>query len=102
MRHPSEDDGVVSNKQDSWSFKYHDVLHNASQDTVYDTLASEIVRGVITGTNGTIEPVAVVTAVPAVTAHLLLHLHRCPPGTIMAYGQTGAGKTFTMVTATTA
>jgi len=57
------------NAQDSWSWKYDAVLHNASQDTVYNEQASPIVQSVLRGYNGT----------------------------IMCYGQTGAGKTFTQV-----
>lgn len=45
------------------------MLHNATQDTVYDSVGAKIVSTVMEGYNGT----------------------------IMAYGQTGAGKTFTMV-----
>lgn len=59
----------MSNKQDAWAFRFHSVMHNASQDTIYDTLAHDVVAQSINGTNGT----------------------------IMAYGQTGAGKTFTMI-----
>lgn len=68
VRH-SETGDVVSNKQDSWNFRFHDVLHNVGQDTLYDTLCADIVAKATQGVNGT----------------------------IFAYGQTGAGKTFTMV-----
>jgi len=64
------DDGSgVNNQVNSFSFKYHRVLLNASQDTVYETCAHEIVEQAFKGINAT----------------------------MMAYGQTGAGKTFTMV-----
>eukprot|EP00753_Platysulcus_tardus_P013664 PLAT3821.7.p1 GENE.PLAT3821.7~~PLAT3821.7.p1 ORF type:complete len:832 (+),score=473.90 PLAT3821.7:23-2497(+) len=59
----------MNNKKEDWSFRFHDVLHNAPQDAVYEQLASDVVREVMEGVNGT----------------------------IMAYGQTGAGKTFTMI-----
>ncbi len=62
-------DGGPSNKKESWQFKYHQVLHNASQETVYETITRDVVQGVVEGINGT----------------------------IMSYGQTGAGKTFTMI-----
>jgi len=65
----SESGDVVSNKQDNWQFRFHHVMHNAGQETVFDTLAAPIVSQATQGINGT----------------------------IMAYGQTGAGKTFTMV-----
>merc|ERR1719502_26416 len=62
-------DEVVNNQVNNFSFKYHKVLLNASQDTVYDLVAHDIVEQAFKGINAT----------------------------IMAYGQTGAGKTFTMV-----
>eukprot|EP00946_MAST-07B_sp_MAST-7B-sp1_P005220 g5220.t1 len=58
-----------SNRQDTYNFKFHSVLHNAGQDSVYETCCRSIVQGATNGTNGT----------------------------IFAYGQTGAGKTFTML-----
>nr|XP_055199473.1 kinesin-like protein KIF9 isoform X2 [Nyctereutes procyonoides] len=60
--------GVVNNKQTDWSFKLDGVLHNASQDLVYETVAKDVVAQALDGYNGT----------------------------IMCYGQTGAGKTYTM------
>ena len=51
-----------------WYFKLDGVLHNCSQETVYGCCCSDIVTHVMDGYNGT----------------------------IMAYGQTGAGKTHTM------
>lgn len=59
---------TVNNKQEDWSFNLSRVLHNSSQEQVYETVARDIVDSVIEGYNGT----------------------------ILAYGQTGAGKTFTM------
>ncbi|XP_026545401.1 kinesin-like protein KIF9 [Notechis scutatus] len=61
--------GIVNNKLTDWSFKMDGVLHNASQDVVYDAVAKELVSQALNGYNGT----------------------------IMCYGQTGAGKTFTMM-----
>ena len=58
-----------NNQETSFRFSYHHVLHNASQETVYDSLARDVVQGVADGVNGT----------------------------IMSYGQTGSGKTFTMI-----
>ncbi len=58
-----------SNRQDTYNFKFHSVLHNAGQDSVYETCCRSVVQGATNGTNGT----------------------------IFAYGQTGAGKTFTML-----
>ncbi|RLN55887.1 hypothetical protein BBJ29_003898 [Phytophthora kernoviae] len=67
---PSKTDGGPSNRKDCWQFKFHQVLHNAGQDRVYEAIARDIVHGaVVDGINGT----------------------------ILAYGQTGAGKSFTMI-----
>jgi kinesin family protein 6/9 len=70
-QHPDgpADDGAPHNVSDNFKFKYHHVLHNASQETVYQSLTCDVVQGVMDGVNGT----------------------------VMTYGQTGAGKTFTMV-----
>ncbi|NWX93768.1 KIF9 protein, partial [Nothoprocta pentlandii] len=65
--------GVVNNRQTEWSFRLDGVLHNASQDLAYETIAEKLVSEALNGYNGT----------------------------IMCYGQTGAGKTYTM-TGTTA
>ncbi|KAG8443466.1 hypothetical protein GDO86_012025 [Hymenochirus boettgeri] len=72
--HIRKDDklGVVNNKRSDWSFKLDGLLHNASQETVYDTVAKPVVSKVLDGYNGT----------------------------IMCYGQTGAGKTYTITGAT--
>ncbi|XP_004368526.1 kinesin-like protein KIF9 isoform X2 [Trichechus manatus latirostris] len=64
--------GVVNNQQTDWSFKLDGVLHDASQDLVYETIAKHVVSQALDGYNGT----------------------------IMCYGQTGAGKTYTMTGAT--
>nr|XP_060638693.1 kinesin-like protein KIF9 [Anolis sagrei ordinatus] len=60
--------GIVNNKQTNWSFKLDGVLHNAPQEMVYNVLAKGLVNQALNGYNGT----------------------------IMCYGQTGAGKTYTM------
>jgi len=63
-----EAEGAVNNKQESWHFKVDKVLVNASQEQVFETCAADVVKSVMDGYNGT----------------------------ILAYGQTGAGKTHTM------
>lgn len=69
IRLPKDDNGgVVNNQQESWHFKLDKVMANASQEQVFDSCAGEVVRSVMDGYNGT----------------------------ILAYGQTGAGKTHTM------
>jgi len=60
--------GTVNNQQESWHFKLDKVMANASQEQVFEACAADVVRSVMDGYNGT----------------------------IMAYGQTGAGKTHSM------
>jgi kinesin family protein 6/9 len=60
--------GLINNQQENWKFKFDEFLHNSSQEDAYEVCAREIVHSVLEGYNGT----------------------------IMAYGQTGAGKTYTM------
>ncbi|CAG2197099.1 KIF6_9 [Mytilus edulis] len=60
--------GVVNNQILDWSFRLDGIFHNASQDHVFDTVAADIVTSALDGYNGT----------------------------MMCYGQTGAGKTFTI------
>lgn len=60
--------GGMDNRKDSWNFQFNKVLQNTGQETMYAEAAESIVTGAVDGVNGT----------------------------VMAYGQTGAGKTFTM------
>jgi kinesin family protein 6/9 len=60
--------GVVNNQMLDWSFKMDGILHNSSQDQVYGEVASDLVLKLLDGYNAT----------------------------LMCYGQTGAGKTYTM------
>ncbi|XP_060585541.1 kinesin-like protein KIF9 isoform X2 [Ruditapes philippinarum] len=64
--------GVVNNQIQDWSFRLDGIFHNATQDQVFDTVSANIVTSALDGYNGT----------------------------MMCYGQTGAGKTFTMTGAT--
>lgn len=59
---------MINNQLESWKFKYNKILHNASQEDVFDHCARPAISSIVEGFNGT----------------------------IMCYGQTGAGKTFTM------
>lgn len=59
---------MINNQCESWKFKYNKILHNTSQEDVFDYCARGIISNIVEGYNGT----------------------------IMCYGQTGAGKTFTM------
>mmetsp|Transcript_11616 Transcript_11616/g.31666 ORF Transcript_11616/g.31666 Transcript_11616/m.31666 type:complete len:760 (+) Transcript_11616:247-2526(+) len=67
---PKESGQVLgpNNAQDSYAFKFDGVLENATQDTMYTTAAHEVVDSLLAGYSG------------------------C----VLAYGQTAAGKTFTM------
>ena len=60
--------GIINNQQEDWKFKFDEILHNSSQEAVYDSMARQLVQSVVLGYNGT----------------------------VLAYGQTGAGKTYTM------
>ncbi|KAI8897548.1 P-loop containing nucleoside triphosphate hydrolase protein [Globomyces pollinis-pini] len=64
----NEEYGYINNQQENWDFKFDKILHNASQETMYEECGVPIVRSLLEGYNAT----------------------------ILAYGQTGAGKTFTM------
>ncbi|XP_045153638.1 kinesin-like protein KIF9 [Echinops telfairi] len=44
--------GVVNNQQTDWSFKLDGVLHDASQDLVYETVAKDVVSQALDGYNG--------------------------------------------------
>ncbi|CAF1183759.1 unnamed protein product, partial [Didymodactylos carnosus] len=59
---------VVDNKVTDWSFHLDGIFHNASQEEIFDTVAKDVVDRSLDGYNGT----------------------------LMCYGQTGAGKTHTM------
>ncbi|XP_013400973.1 kinesin-like protein KIF9 [Lingula anatina] len=67
-----EKQGVVNNQILDWSFGMDGILHNASQEQVYQTVGQNMVTQALEGFNGT----------------------------LMCYGQTGAGKTFTVTGAT--
>ncbi|XP_065889212.1 kinesin-like protein KIF9 isoform X2 [Dysidea avara] len=64
----NEEQGYINNQVLDWNFKMDGVLHNTSQDDTFEVVGREAVTGAMEGYNAT----------------------------IMAYGQTGAGKTFTM------
>lgn len=63
-----EEKGYVNHQQENWGFQFDKVLQNASQEVIFDICAKDIVNSLLDGYSGT----------------------------ILAYGQTGAGKTFTM------
>lgn len=63
-----EAQGYVNHQQEDWSFTFDKLLLNASQEVVFDLCAKDLVASMFEGYNGT----------------------------IMCYGQTGAGKSFTV------
>ncbi|XP_072324248.1 kinesin-like protein KIF9 [Scyliorhinus torazame] len=69
---PDQRKDVVNNQHSDWSFKVDGILHNSPQDIVYNTIAKNAVSSTINGFSST----------------------------IMCYGQTGAGKTYTITGAT--
>lgn len=62
------DQGIINHQQNQWGFKFEKVLSNASQELMFNLTAKEILTSALDGYSG------------------------C----ILCYGQTGAGKTFTM------
>ncbi|XP_059829968.1 kinesin-like protein KIF9 isoform X1 [Hypanus sabinus] len=69
---PDQRKEVANNQHCDWSFKVDEILHDVPQDVVYNTVAKKAVSSIINGFSST----------------------------IMCYGQTGAGKTYTMTGAT--
>ncbi|NWU92540.1 KIF9 protein, partial [Upupa epops] len=65
--------GVVNNQQTNWSFRLDGVLNHNSQNRAYEIIAKKLVSEALTGNNGM----------------------------IICYGQTGAGKTYTMMGSST-
>ncbi|KAI0213411.1 Kinesin-like protein KIF9 [Lamellibrachia satsuma] len=63
---------VVNNQKMDWSFQLDGVMHDISQEDVHNRVAADIAHSALNGYNGT----------------------------LMCYGQTGAGKTYTMTGAT--
>eukprot|EP00636_Phaeomonas_parva_P006018 CAMPEP_0118854086 /NCGR_PEP_ID=MMETSP1163-20130328/2427_1 /TAXON_ID=124430 /ORGANISM="Phaeomonas parva, Strain CCMP2877" /LENGTH=785 /DNA_ID=CAMNT_0006786743 /DNA_START=54 /DNA_END=2411 /DNA_ORIENTATION=- len=67
--HDAPDDGLFNNRDNSLAFDFHHLMHNSSQESMYENICRDTVQGVVDGING------------------------C----IFSYGQTGSGKTFTMI-----
>lgn len=64
----AEKNSMINNQEENWNFKFDKILHNVSQEEVFETCGKDVVRAAVEGYNGT----------------------------IFAYGQTGSGKTFTI------
>jgi len=56
-----------NNQQENWTFKFDHLLHNATQEAVYDTAARDIVENVLSGFNGTILACARVVLAPRIS-----------------------------------
>jgi len=63
-----EAQGYVNHQQENWNFKFDKVLHNKNQETIFEASAKEILKSALQGYSGT----------------------------VFCYGQTSAGKTYTM------
>ena len=61
--------GLINNQQDNWNFKFDKILLNESQESVFELTGQRAVESVVDGISST----------------------------VIAYGQTGAGKTFTVI-----
>jgi kinesin family protein 6/9 len=61
--------GIVNHQQNQWGFQFEKVLSNASQEIIFNLSSKEILTSALEGYSG------------------------C----ILCYGQTGAGKTFSMI-----
>lgn len=95
--------GVVNNQVLDWSFKLDGILHNSSQDDVYSTVCSSMVTSAMQGYNGELSgpsDMFVLDSTCSVPALKIAVICISCIGTVMCYGQTGAGKTFTMTGAT--
>lgn len=64
----NEAKGHINHQVENWNFRFDGVLTNSSQEAVYELVAKDIIQSALEGYSGT----------------------------IFCYGQTGAGKTFTM------
>ncbi len=47
--------GYVNNQITDWSFKVDDILHNVSQETVYDKVVKDITLKLLEGYNGKLD-----------------------------------------------
>jgi kinesin family protein 6/9 len=50
----NEAGGFVNNVTENWKFKFDKIMHNASQEDVFDFCALETVQSVASGYNGTV------------------------------------------------
>lgn len=50
----NEEWGYINNQQENWDFKFDKILHNCSQETLYDECGHSVVRGLLEGYNATV------------------------------------------------
>jgi kinesin family protein 6/9 len=48
----NEDGGYINNQQENWDFRFDNILHNSSQEVVYEECGQPIVKGLLDGYNG--------------------------------------------------
>ena len=46
--------GFINNQQEQWKFKFDKIMHNSSQEDVFQFCAHDVVQQVANGYNGTI------------------------------------------------
>ena len=46
--------GLINNQKEQWTFKFDKIMHNSSQEDVFDYCALETVQQVANGYNGTV------------------------------------------------
>jgi len=44
--------GIVNNQKMDWSFKLDGIMHNASQEAVFNTAATDVITAALDGYNG--------------------------------------------------
>lgn len=72
-----KEDGVVNHQQENWSFNFDKILINETQERLFDMTGTRVVDNALEGASR--------------------NLTKGLSSSVIAYGQTGAGKTFTMV-----
>jgi kinesin family protein 6/9 len=50
----NESGGFINNVTENWKFKFDKIMHNSSQEDVFDYCALETVQQVANGYNGTV------------------------------------------------
>lgn len=48
--------GIINNEMLDWEFKLDGILHNASQELMFSTVASDMVKATLEGFNGKFSP----------------------------------------------